>query len=1350
MKLLCNLLLAAATLAAVEVAAQPLPTARGPFPNVPQVPGRLLSGLNAPSQGRTAIAAYHGGVLFTIPELPSSQPNSDFQVRTWDILDPTQPIQLSQLGVSPMPVNAHGYFQSGEYLILGNNGPVGGTSWTFQALADGSLLRTSFPGLYGAWDRGHTFHPWFVGQTYRIYQAVGGLSELRRHNQVLGTWDHLGQTGVIGHPFLLGNLLIYAGEESRTGIATYDISNPANPVLLDVLRAGGPGGYWPELWAGGGKLYAVFPYRLDGNGFRVVDVTDPTDLRLIADRPLSGATVQYAQFQDEYGFMGDHKVDMRTFESVLNLDGANAIRPSDGGRGVDTSQFALPLGNLLVTGGIGPNQGMAIWAHQAAPDTRGPAVTFHIPRAGQTNYPVGAPISLIIHETLNSRTLVAGTTLIVRPVGGQPIAGTLVFAFDDIMTFTPTQPLQPDTTYEVVVPPGGIQDVAGNGIFAYSFSFSTGNAVNGNLPPQIQALTASTYPALPGQSLSLSAQASDPEGAGLEYRYDFGDGTPTSDWSALANSSHVYAAVGHYTVSVQVRDPGLSVSSRTTGIAVLTAPSATRPNQSASLLCDAPARRVWSSDADNGTVTAVNADTLAVVAERSVCTTPRALARTPHGTLWVACEGSDALVVVNESTLAETARIDGGYGSAPSAVAVAPDGLSVYAVFAGRRQVVQYRASDRVELGRVSLPATPRALAISADSASIFVTRMHAALDDAQVWRLAPGPLRLTATIAVPRFGGSLNADSPASGRGVANHLTGIALSPLDGTAWFSANKANTARGTLVGPDLSTDNTLRNLVVGLDPATNAVLRGIDLDNSDSASAVAFSPYGDYLLVALQGNNELLVLDALRLNSTAGLGALVGRFAVGAAPQGVCVDGTTGRSFVRNFLSRSVSVLETQSLFARGALSVSRNDIATVSNESLSATVLAGKRLFYHASDPRMSVDGYLSCAGCHLDGGSDGRTWDFTGRGEGLRNTTSLRGRSGTGAMGNVHWTANFDEIQDFENDIRGAFGGSGFMSDADFAATSAPLGLPKAGRSVELDALASYVQSLGVQSLPRSPYRAADGTLTAAGARGRESFLALGCNGCHGGPAFTNSQNGPSPTLYNVGTLRTTSGQRLGGPLAGIDPPTLFGLWDSAPYLHDGAAETLDGVFRASGGRVIAAESGSVRAGAIVTNQFTDINNDDSVRGRAYVNFNALGHAVDFANVDGGPGGTGAIEVRYSASAAGRLDLVVNGLRRSVDIVASGNLPAFRKTRWRIARLENVTLTAGATNAIAVEQATGAGLTTGIDEITISTAAELAATQPHRVALGLSAADLADLIEYLLQIDAPEGGDAVFGSGFE
>ena len=45
---------------------------------------------------------------------------------------------------------------------------------------------------------------------------------------------------------------------------------------------------------------------------------------------------------------------------------------------------------------------------------------------------------------------------------------------------------------------------------------------------------------------------------------------------------------------------------------------------------------------------------------------------------------------------------------------------------------------------------------------------------------------------------------------------------------------------------------------------------------------------------------------------------------------------------------------------------------------------------------------------------------------------------------------------------------------------------------------------------------------------------------------------------LHDVGTLQATSGHRLGETLEGLDTPTLRGVWQTAPYLHDGSAPTL------------------------------------------------------------------------------------------------------------------------------------------------------------------------------------------------
>ena len=121
-------------------------------------------------------------------------------------------------------------------------------------------------------------------------------------------------------------------------------------------------------------------------------------------------------------------------------------------------------------------------------------------------------------------------------------------------------------------------------------------------------------------------------------------------------------------------------------------------------------------------------------------------------------------------------------------------------------------------------------------------------------------------------------------------------------------------------------------------------------------------------------------------------------------------------------------------------------------------------------------------------------------------------------------------------------------------------LGDPKAGLSPQLDALAAYVESL--LEYPASPYRNPDGTLGAEALAGQLLFEspALGCLQCHGGAHATDSAwlAPADPLLHDVGTIGPGSGMRLGEPLLGIDTPTLHGLWNSPPYLHDGSAADL------------------------------------------------------------------------------------------------------------------------------------------------------------------------------------------------
>ena len=393
--------------------------------------------------------------------------------------------------------------------------------------------------------------------------------------------------------------------------------------------------------------------------------------------------------------------------------------------------------------------------------------------------------------------------------------------------------------------------------------------------------------------------------------------------------------------------------------------------------------------------------------------------------------------------------------------------------------------------------------------------------------------------------------DGEIQGRGVPNYLGAAAISPDGRSAWVPSKQDNVKRGGLRdGLGLNFENTVRAISSRLDLVAGSedYAARIDHDNSGVASAAIHDRIGVHMFVALEASREVAVVDAHG-------GWEIFRINTGRAPQGLAlsVDGRT--LYVSNFMDRTVSVFDVSALLAEGIANVPL--VATmqaVGTDKLSAQVLKGKQFFYDAKDPRLARDAYVSCASCHNDGGHDGRVWDLTGFGEGLRNTTRLRGRAG--AQGFLHWSNNFDEVQDFEGQIRSLAGGAGLMTNAQFSTgtRSEPLGDRKAGVSGDLDALAAYVASLN--TFPSSPLRASGGGLTTAGSAGRTVFIAKNCASCHGGTAFTNSA---SSNPQDIGTITAGQRQPPGRPADRHRHSYAARRWATAPYLHNGSAATLD-----------------------------------------------------------------------------------------------------------------------------------------------------------------------------------------------
>jgi DNA-binding beta-propeller fold protein YncE/mono/diheme cytochrome c family protein len=730
---------------------------------------------------------------------------------------------------------------------------------------------------------------------------------------------------------------------------------------------------------------------------------------------------------------------------------------------------------------------------------------------------------------------------------GGPYSG---IAFNVIATTFTDNTVNNGTTYYYVV-----TAVNNSGESPYSNQASaTPTAPNG--PPVISSLTSSGNPAPVGSSITFTLNATDPDGDPLTYSFDFGDGTPPTAYSSANGAAHTYTAAGRYTVVGGVRD-GAHGPVTTSRVQIIHRPlTAGRPTASAQIIYDPSRNKVWNVNPDSDTVTRIDGAALTKDFETPVGTEPRTLALRPDNSeVWVTCESSDQIYVLNATSGSVLATLSTPRGSRPMGVAFSPDGVAAYVTCIDSGLLAKWSPVTRAVVGTLDVGPSPRSIAISADSARIFVGRFVSpanpfspAAEVGEVREVSVATFTVTRTLTLAH---DTTPDTESSGRGTPNYLVQMAITPDGQRLWVPSKKDNTDRGQFRDNfALGHDSTVRSIFSLLDLVNNVedTAARKDVDDHELPHGVTFSPVGDLAFIAYQGNNEVRAFNAY--NS-----ATVTSISLGAqlAPQDVVLNSAGTRLFVLNFMSRSVSAFDVANLV--GGTSSTATQLAVinaVTTEKLSAQVLQGKKIFYNAADTRMSLQSYISCAVCHLDGGQDGRVWDFTDRQEGFRNTAKLQGKRGT-SQGNVHWTANFDEIQDFELDIRNRFGGTGFITGT----PNSSLGAPNAGRSADLDALAAFVGSLS--GVGRSPHRNADGTLTADGVAGRQLFQQLNCASCHSGADFTDSTRGTNGVLlHDVGTIKPSSGTRMGQPLTGLDTPTLKGIWNTAPYLHDGSAATL------------------------------------------------------------------------------------------------------------------------------------------------------------------------------------------------
>jgi YVTN family beta-propeller protein len=409
------------------------------------------------------------------------------------------------------------------------------------------------------------------------------------------------------------------------------------------------------------------------------------------------------------------------------------------------------------------------------------------------------------------------------------------------------------------------------------------------------------------------------------------------------------------------------------------------------------------------------------------------------------------------------------------------------------------------------------------------------------------------------------------------------------------------------------------------------------------------------------NTTTRYIDLNNPDQPATAGANAGKNPIGIA---IRSDGT--RAYVANFVSRNISVVD----LATDVVIATTASSALPTPGSTNETVQVGAEMFFSSrghfdSIPgtnslrdRLSSEGWQSCASCHFNGLTDGVVWQFAAgprKSVPLNSTWNPHNRDQQRVL---NYSAIFDEVEDFEANIRNVSGPGNLATPINGNALNPNQGLligdngdlnvapgvvnafarANANRpqvTVTLPGSTNQIPALTalrewVRFAVRTPNAPLPGSWGGGGpsaadiAEGRKHFLNAGCSQCHQGgnwtislKDFTSPPAGAeifterNPTnftgnpvgaqylnrfLRDVGSFNlgvAGAGNDLGNNVGGIEVaapavaagvqqpaqdglgrdynadgkgigfnvPSLQGIYNVPPFMHNGAAESIAAV---------------------------------------------------------------------------------------------------------------------------------------------------------------------------------------------
>jgi YVTN family beta-propeller protein len=486
---------------------------------------------------------------------------------------------------------------------------------------------------------------------------------------------------------------------------------------------------------------------------------------------------------------------------------------------------------------------------------------------------------------------------------------------------------------------------------------------------------------------------------------------------------------------------------------------------------------------------------------------PVAVACSPDGrraavsNLW---SGTLSLFEIDGTTLKAAGTLD--VGLQPWDVVFATADTLLLAL-AGSDEIVRVDWTSRQVTQRWPAPREPRHLALSPDGHWLAAASSRSA--QVRLWDLKTGQLSWQRKIE-DAFNLRSLTFAPDGRAVICAHVVRRA---------FPVSRENIDKGWV------TDSRLTRLP--LEARAVPPLEQVALDKHGQAvgdpHGVAFDPSGRSLVVTAGGTREMLVFEASALPWTGGepgdfLAASLSkddgklrRLPLDGRPLALRFLPDSTQAVVANYLLDAVQVVDVRS----GSI------VRTIPLGSPPRPSLArqGEALFY---DARRSHNQWFSCHTCHVDGHTCGLTFD-TLNDESYGNpklTPSLHGVARTGP-----WTWH-----GWQKDLGAAVEKS--YTQTMFGRRPTP---------EEVHAVVAFLGTLEQQPLPKSAKQEAvrRGALLFEGA--------ARCARCHAPPEYTSEHN------YDVKL------EPDGSPYPRWNPPSLRGLWQRGPYLHDGRAATLE-----------------------------------------------------------------------------------------------------------------------------------------------------------------------------------------------